>query len=73
MKPRLRYLSALLINVACPGLPTGSRFRIGAQPGALLASALPLFAWMSWDLLRHRHFDALSAIVLIGIVLSLPR
>jgi hypothetical protein len=26
---------------------------------------------MTWDLARHRHFDALSAIVLIGIVLSL--
>lgn len=36
----------------------------GGQLGALLASAVPLIAWMSWDLLRYRHFDALSAIVL---------
>jgi hypothetical protein len=39
--------------------------------GGLIASILPLVAWMAWDLLRHRHLDALSAIVLVGIVLSL--
>src|SRR5258706_15050716 len=36
-----------------------------------MASMLRLLAWMAWDLLHHRHFDALSAIVLAGIVLSL--
>ncbi|OWJ60711.1 hypothetical protein BWU74_12390 [Paraburkholderia caledonica] len=38
---------------------------------ALLASALPLIAWMGVDFLRFRHVDALSAIVLAGIALSL--
>ena len=37
----------------------------------LHAAALPLIAWMSLDLLRYRHFDALSAIVLAGVALSL--
>lgn len=71
MKDRLRYLSALLVNVAFPWLAYRFAFSYYGQFGAVVASALPLIAWMSWDLLRHRHFDALSAIVLVGIVLSL--
>jgi hypothetical protein len=71
MKPRLRYLAALLVNVALPWLAYRLAFPHWGHTGALAASALPLIAWMSWDLLRYRHFDALSAIVLVGIVLSL--
>ena len=71
MKPRLRYLSALLINVALPWLAYRLAFPHWGQLGALIASALPLLAWMSWDLLRYHHFDALSALVLVGIVLSI--
>jgi hypothetical protein len=71
MKSRLRYLSALLINVALPWLVYRLVFPHWGQSGALAASALPLIAWMSWDLLHYRHFDALSALVLTGIVLSL--
>lgn len=71
MKPRLRYLSALLVNVALPWLAYRLALPHWGLLGALIASALPLLAWMSWDLLRHRHFDALSAIVLVGIALSL--
>jgi hypothetical protein len=71
MKPRLRYLCALLINVALPWLAYRLAFPHWGQPGALIASALPLIAWMSWDLVLYRHFDALSALVLVGIVLSL--
>ncbi|WP_144139416.1 VC0807 family protein [Paraburkholderia sp. BCC1884] len=71
MKPRLRYLSALLVNVALPWLAYRLALPHWGVLGALIASALPLIAWMSWDLLKHRHFDALSAIVLVGIVLSL--
>lgn len=71
MKPRLRYLCALVINVALPWLAYRFAFPHWGVLGALAASALPVIAWMSWDLLRYRHFDALSAIVLVGIVLSL--
>ncbi len=71
MKKRLRYLSAVCVNLLLPWLA----FRLAAphwgDAGGLLASMLPLLAWMAWDLLRHRHFDALSALVLVGIVLSL--
>jgi hypothetical protein len=71
MPPRLRHLCALFINIALPWLAYRLAFPHYGPPGALIASALPLLAWMSWDLLRHRHFDALSAIVLSGIALSL--
>ena len=71
MKPRLRYFTALIVNVALPWLAYRLAFPHWGQPGALAASALPLIAWMSWDLLRYRHFDALSALVLVGIALSL--
>jgi hypothetical protein len=71
MQHRFRYLSALCINVLLPWLAYRLAYPHWGQPGGLLASAVPLLAWMAWDLARHRHFDALSAIVLIGIVLSL--
>ena len=71
MQHRFRYLSALCINVLLPWLAYRLAYPHWGQPGGLLASAVPLLAWMAWDLARHRHFDALSANVLIGIVLSL--
>ncbi|MFM0207164.1 hypothetical protein PQQ96_07120 [Paraburkholderia sediminicola] len=71
MKARLRYVSALIVNLALPWLAYRLAFPHYGQLGALVASALPLIAWMIWDLVRHSHFDALSAIVLAGIVLSL--
>lgn len=72
MKLRPRYLTALVVNVALPWLAYRLAFPHWGLLGALIASALPLLAWMSWDLLRHRHFDALSAMVLAGIVLAIP-
>lgn len=71
MKTRLRYLCALIVNAALPWLAYRLAFPHWGHLGALAASALPLLAWMSLDLLRYRHFDSLSAIVLVGIVLSL--
>jgi hypothetical protein len=71
MKHRLRYLTALIVNVALPWLAYRLALPHWGHLGALAASALPLLAWMSLDLLRYRHFDALSAMVLVGIVLSI--
>jgi hypothetical protein len=68
---RFRYLSALCINLLLPWLAYRLAYPHWGQPGGLLASAVPLLAWMAWDLVRHRHFDALSGMVLVGIVLSL--
>jgi hypothetical protein len=71
MQLRFRYLSALFINLLLPWLAYRLTYPHWGQPGGLLVSTLPLLAWMACDLVRHRHFDALSAMVLIGIVLSL--
>ncbi len=71
MKSRFRYLSAVCVNLLLPWLAYRFAAPHWGHVGGLIASMLPLLAWMAWDLLRHRHFDALSAIVLAGIVLSL--
>jgi hypothetical protein len=71
MKPRLRYLSALLVNVALPWLAYRLAVPHWGLQGGLIASALPPIAWITWDLVRYRHVDALSALVLAGIALSL--
>ncbi|EDZ98153.1 conserved hypothetical protein [Burkholderia sp. H160] len=71
MKSRLRYLSALLVNVALPWLAYGLALPHWGQAGALAASALPVIVWMTVDLLRYRHFDALSALVLAGVLPAL--
>jgi len=71
MNNRARYLSAICINVLFPWLAYHLAYPQWGHLGALAASTLPLIAWMTWDLLRFRHFDALSAIVLVGTLLSL--
>ncbi|MDE1180181.1 VC0807 family protein [Paraburkholderia sp.] len=68
---RFRWLSAMVVNLLLPWLAYRLVLPHGGVAGALAASALPLIAWMSWDLARHRHFDALSAVVLVGVIMSL--
>ncbi|MBP0590034.1 hypothetical protein J8I87_09925 [Paraburkholderia sp. LEh10] len=68
MKVPYRYLSALLINLALPWLAYRFALPHWGPTGALAASAAPLVAWIAWDLYHSRHFDALSAIVLAGIL-----
>jgi hypothetical protein len=69
--PSLRYALAFVVNVVLPA----TAYRIALPHvgllGALLASSIPLLAWMGVDLMRFRHFDALSALVLAGIAMSL--
>jgi hypothetical protein len=71
MNIRVRYLSAICINVLLPWLAYRLAYPQWGHLGALAASTLPLIAWMTWDLLRFHHFDALSAIVLVGTLCSL--
>ncbi|MEI6002170.1 hypothetical protein H3V53_35085 [Paraburkholderia bengalensis] len=68
MKVPYRYLSALAVNIALPWLAYRLALPYWGVTGALAASAAPLLAWIAWDLYHARHFDALSAIVLAGIV-----
>lgn len=71
MIPSHRYVVAFVINVVLPTAAYRAMLPHVGLAVALLASALPLIAWMGVDFLRFRHVDALSAIVLAGIALSL--
>jgi hypothetical protein len=66
MNNRVRYLSAICVNVLFPWLAYRLAYPHWGYLGALAASTLPLIAWMTWDYLRLNHFDALSALVLVG-------
>jgi hypothetical protein len=68
MKLPYRYLSALAVNIALPWLAYRLALPHYGPTGALAASAVPLVAWIAWDLYHARHFDMLSAIVLAGIL-----
>jgi hypothetical protein len=71
MIPSARYALAFAINVALPTLAYRVTLPHFGLVGALIASSMPLLAWMTIDLLRFRHFDALSAMVLASIAMSL--
>lgn len=71
MIPSLRWVFAIVVNVALPALAYHLAFARYGVTGALIASSLPLLAWLTVDILRFHHFDALSALVLAGIALSL--
>ncbi|HEY1998272.1 VC0807 family protein [Paraburkholderia sp.] len=71
MKLRSRYLFAVCINLMLPWLTYHFAQPHWGLAGGLIASAVPLVVWIVWDFTRYRHFDALSAMVLVGVALSL--
>lgn len=71
MIPSVRYTLAFVVNVALPAAAYRVAYAHHGLSGGLIASALPLLAWIGVDLVRFRHFDALSALVLTGIAMSL--
>ncbi|SDC40323.1 VC0807 family protein [Paraburkholderia lycopersici] len=71
MKLRPAFVAELAVNLLLPWVA----YRL-AQPhwgevGGLIASAAPPLAWSAVELVRFRRVDALSAVILLGIVLSL--
>ncbi|MDQ7977776.1 VC0807 family protein [Paraburkholderia sp. SARCC-3016] len=70
MIPSVRYGLAFFVNVVLPTAAYRIAFPHIGLPGALLVSSVPLFVWIGIDLLRYRHFDALSALVLASIAMS---
>ncbi|MCG5074036.1 VC0807 family protein [Paraburkholderia tagetis] len=71
MKLRPAFVAELAVNLLLPWVA----YRL-AQPhwgefGGLIASAIPPLLWSIVELVRFRHVDALSAVILLGIVLSL--
>lgn len=71
MIPSARYVLAFAVNVALPALAYRVALPHWGLEGALMASALPLLLWIGFDFVRFGHFDALSAIVLAGLAMSL--
>jgi hypothetical protein len=71
MQIRFRYLTAIMVNAVVPWLAYRFTLPHYGPTDALAVSSIPLLAWIVWDLARHRHFDALSAVVLAGTLLSL--
>ena len=71
MKIRASFLLELAVNLILPWLA----YRLAAphwgETGGLIASAVPPLVWSVLELVRFRRVDALSAMVLLGIVLSI--
>jgi hypothetical protein len=71
MKLRPAFVAELAVNLLLPWVAyTLAHPRYG-EVGGLVASAVPPLAWSLVELLRFKRVDAVSAIVLLGIVLSL--
>jgi hypothetical protein len=71
MKLRPAFVAELAVNLLLPWVA----YRL-AQPhwgevGGLIASAVPPLVWSGVELARFRRVDALSVVILLGIVLSL--
>ncbi|SCK14685.1 VC0807 family protein [Vogesella sp. LIG4] len=72
MKPDWRtLLPDLAVNLLLPWLVYDQTVAGWGERGALLWSAVPPTLWSLWELYRHRRLDAMSVLVLAGIVLSL--
>lgn len=61
----------LTVNFALPLLVYNYAQPYWGDVGGLLASSAPLILWSIAEFARHRRFDALSMLVLAGILLSL--
>jgi hypothetical protein len=66
-----RYVLAVVVNVALPAAAYRIALPHVGMTGLLLVSAVPLLAWMCVDFFWFRHFDALSALAIAAIALSL--
>jgi hypothetical protein len=71
MKLRPAFLLELAVNLFLPWLAYRLAMPHWGETGGLIASAVPPVVWSLVELARFRRVDALSLIVLIGIVLSI--
>lgn len=71
MKLRPAFLLELAVNLLLPWLAYRLATPHWGETGGLIASAVPPVIWSLVELARFRRVDALSVIVLLGIVLSL--
>jgi hypothetical protein len=71
MKLRPAFVLELAVNLLLPWLAYRLALPHWGETGGLIASAVPPVVWSLVELARFRRVDALSLIVLIGIVLSI--
>ncbi|MFL9902263.1 hypothetical protein PQR75_08230 [Paraburkholderia fungorum] len=70
MKLRAGFVLELAVNFLLPWLAYRLALPHLGETGALIASAVPPIVWSLIELLRFRRVDALSVMVVAGIVLS---
>jgi hypothetical protein len=71
MKLRPAFVLELAVNLLLPWLAYKIALPRWGETGGLIASAVPPVIWSLVELARFRRVDALSLVVLIGIVLSI--
>ncbi|HDR9084315.1 hypothetical protein KDX05_01090 [Burkholderia vietnamiensis] len=71
MKPRAGLLLELVVNLLLPWVAYRVAHPHFGETGALYASAVPPIVWSVVEFVRSRRVDAVAAIVLLGIALSL--
>jgi hypothetical protein len=71
MKLRPAFAAELAVNLLLPWAAYRLALPHWGEVGGLIASAVPPTVWSIVGLVRFRRLDALSAIVLVGIALSL--
>jgi hypothetical protein len=70
MKIRPGFVLELVVNFLLPWLAYRLALPRVGETGALIASAVPPLVWSAIELARFRRVDALSVMVVAGIVLS---
>ncbi|MEK6421240.1 MAG: VC0807 family protein [Burkholderia gladioli] len=71
MKIRAAFVAELAVNFVLPWVVYRLALPVWGDSGALYASAVPPLAWGIVEFARTRRVDALSAIALLGIALSI--
>ncbi|CAM2172279.1 putative membrane protein [Burkholderia cepacia] len=71
MKPRAGLILELFVNLVLPWVAYRAAQPYFGETGALYASAVPPVIWSIVEFIRSRRVDAVAAIVLLGIALSI--
>jgi len=71
MKLRPAFVAELAVNLLLPWVAYRLAEPHWGEVGGLVASAVPPLAWSIVELVRFRRVDALSSVILLGILLSL--
>lgn len=71
VKPRAGLILELFVNLVLPWVAYRVAHPYFGETGALYASAVPPIVWSIVEFIRSRRIDAVAAIVLLGITLSI--